>query len=86
VSSPTFSFLALPEVCRAVGLRKTSLYARIAAGSFPAPCKVGPRASRWRSDAVQAWMESQQPEARFRSIEHENAPAVAAEASISARL
>lgn len=76
VSAP-YHFWTLPEVRRAVGLGKTAVYALVAAGAFPAPVKIG-AASRWRSDAVIAWMDAQQPATPLRN---NNAPACEAEAS-----
>lgn len=73
-----YQFWTLPEVRRIVGLGKTRVYALVAAGTFPAPVKIGARCSRWRSDAVMAWMDAQQPVSPLRNS---NAPAVAAEAS-----
>jgi prophage regulatory protein len=43
-------------VVNETGLSKTELYRRIAAGSFPAPVKLGAKAVAWSSLAVQAWI------------------------------
>jgi prophage regulatory protein len=51
------ALLRLPEVSRLTGLSRSALYARIARGEFPAPVKLGPRASRWRLSAIQLWMD-----------------------------
>jgi len=40
-------FLRLPAVKDISGLGKTTLYARIKAGEFPAPVKLGGRAVGW---------------------------------------
>lgn len=46
--------LKLAAVCETVGLSGPVIYRRIAAGVFPPPVKVGPKASRWPDDEVAA--------------------------------
>jgi len=48
--------LRLGEVERRVSLRKTAIYAAIAAGTFPAPTKFG-TASRWVEAEIQQWID-----------------------------
>ncbi|MEE5139119.1 AlpA family phage regulatory protein [Pseudomonas alliivorans] len=55
--------IRLPEVCRQAGFGKSTIYELIAAGTFPAPAKLG-RFSRWSQKEVQGWIE-QQKLARF---------------------
>lgn len=50
--------LRLPEVCRRTGKKRSSLYRDVAAGRFPAPVKIGERASAWPAHQVTAWIES----------------------------
>jgi prophage regulatory protein len=45
----------LPEVERATGLRRSTLYELIRAGTFPAPVKLA-RLSAWPSHEVEAWI------------------------------
>ena len=47
--------LPRPEVERRVGLRCTSIYAGIAAGTFPKPIKSGKR-SLWVESEVSQWI------------------------------
>lgn len=49
--------LRLPDVCSRVGMRRTSIYALIAAGLFPPPVKVG-GASAWVDLEITRWIES----------------------------
>jgi prophage regulatory protein len=49
--------LRIREVCHKTGLAKSTLYAHVARGDFPAPLKIGPRAAGWRSDEIEAWLE-----------------------------
>ncbi|MBP8813533.1 MAG: AlpA family phage regulatory protein [Laribacter sp.] len=48
--------MRLPDVVRATGLSKTTLYARIKEGSFPASVPLGGKAVGWPSDQVEAWI------------------------------
>jgi prophage regulatory protein len=40
------------------GLSKTTIYARIAAGTFPEPIPLGEKAVGWIESEIQAWIES----------------------------
>lgn len=40
------------------GLPKSTLYDYLAAGTFPAPLKIGKRAVAWRLGEVEAWIQS----------------------------
>lgn len=53
-------FLRLSDVTRRVGLSKSYIYAAIQAGKFPAPVKIGGKASRWRESAIVQWMSAQE--------------------------
>lgn len=57
------TILKRPEVSTSCGLGRTALYEAIRRGEFPAPLKLTRRAVGWRSDQVQAWIESR-PSAR----------------------
>lgn len=52
------SLLALEAVCASTTLSKSLVYELIGEGSFPSPVKIGKRRVAWRSEAVQAWMDS----------------------------
>ena len=47
--------LPIEEVMLRSGMGRTALYARIKAGSFPAPAKIG-SSSRWLSTEVDQWV------------------------------
>ena len=54
--------LRMKQVEHYTGLKKSALYNRIKAGSFPKPCYLsgsGRRGSRWRADHVAAWVTKQ---------------------------
>lgn len=44
------------EVEARVGLKKSDLYARMAAGEFPRPIPLGARAVGWLEDEIDAWV------------------------------
>ena len=46
------------DVEQVTGLRRSSLYERVAGGSFPAPVKIGKRAVRWRYGDILEWIEN----------------------------
>jgi prophage regulatory protein len=50
-------FLRLPAVIELVGLKRTAIYERIKAGTFPAPVKLGPRASAWDEQELAQWQD-----------------------------
>jgi prophage regulatory protein len=56
--SESKKFLRLPAVLERVGLKRATIYKRIAAGTFPAPIQIGPRAVAWDEAALAAWQAS----------------------------
>lgn len=48
--------LRRPEVEARTGLSRSELYRRIAQGDFPAPVKLGERASAWPAAEVDNWI------------------------------
>lgn len=58
-----FVYLSIGDVCAAYGkCGRSSLYAKIKTGDFPAPDKDGKR-SLWRSDVVAKWLEDRAAQA-----------------------
>jgi prophage regulatory protein len=55
------TILRLPAVKARVGLSRSSIYARIAAGSFPAPIQLGEgaRARGWVAEEIDSWLTRQ---------------------------
>ncbi|RYL99986.1 AlpA family phage regulatory protein [Sphingobium fuliginis] len=49
------SFLRLPEVMRRTGLKRSTLYNKIAAGSFPAQIQISHNCAGWREDEIDDW-------------------------------
>ena len=51
--------LRLPEVLKVSGFSSPdTVYRLVRAGKFPQPRKLTERSSAWRSDELQAWIES----------------------------
>lgn len=50
--------IRLPAVRERTGLARTSIYTAIAAGTFPAPVRLGKRSVGWRAADVNAWIAS----------------------------
>lgn len=50
--------LRLPAVISASGLQRSTIYERMAKGTFPKNINLGGRAVAWRQSAIQAWVES----------------------------
>ena len=48
--------LRRPEVQTLTGIPRSTLYAKIAVGDFPAPIKIGQRAVAWREAEVNDWL------------------------------
>jgi prophage regulatory protein len=56
--------LRMPEVTQITGFKRAWIYVLMRRGDFPAPLKIGPRAVRWKSSEIYAWLESQ-PKAEY---------------------
>lgn len=52
------AFYRMKDVIRITSLSRPTLYRRIAAGRFPAPVKLGGRASGWTAQDLQAWIDN----------------------------
>jgi prophage regulatory protein len=50
-------FLRRNEVMRVTGQPCSTLYARMAEGSFPKPVRLSPRSVAWRLSEVEAWQQ-----------------------------
>ena len=49
-------FLRLPQVKQSTGLSKSTIYARIAEGTFPKQISLGPRLVVWVESDIQNWI------------------------------
>ncbi len=54
----TTGLMRLPEVLKIFPVRKSTWYSGIRAGKYPAPVKLGERASAWRAEDIRALIES----------------------------
>ena len=50
--------LRLRDVKQKTGLGSSTIYRRIADGSFPAPRSLGPNTVRWLQSEIDAWIKS----------------------------
>lgn len=48
--------IRLKQVIEAVGLQKSAIYKRIAAGEFPKPISLGGRSVAWLESDIDAWI------------------------------
>jgi prophage regulatory protein len=55
--------LRLPAVIQLTGLSRSSIYLRIAEGSFPKQVSLGPRAVGWREIDIENWIQHLQRKA-----------------------
>jgi prophage regulatory protein len=46
----------LPQVEAATGYRRSNIYRLVKRGEFPAPIKIGVRASAWAASSVRSWI------------------------------
>ena len=46
----------LPDLERAIGLKRSTIYAMIADGTFPKPLLLGKRAVGWPAATVREWL------------------------------
>ena len=53
--NPTY-LLRLPEVKKRTGISRSTIYARIACGQFPAPVSLGGRAVAWLESEGIGWI------------------------------
>ncbi len=49
--------LRLSDVLYRTGLSRTTLYRKIAEGTFPHQVRISQKGSGWRASAVETWME-----------------------------
>jgi len=53
----TVVFLKRPEIEKRTGLKRSTIYEKIKAGTFPKPVKLGARAVAGPEAEINAWME-----------------------------
>lgn len=52
------TLVRLSEVCRLLGISRSTIYKRLSDGTFPQPVRLGPRTVRWRIEAIDSWRDS----------------------------
>ena len=53
--------LRLPDVRRATGISKATLYRLVKGGRFPRPVQLGARCVGWRASEIERWLEERPP-------------------------
>ena len=56
--TPLDPVLRRAQVDAATGLGRSTIYAMMAEGTFPAPVRLGRRAVGWRQSAIRAWLDA----------------------------
>ena len=64
MNNSSYGFLRLPQVKSVTGLSKSTIYARIAEGTFPKQIALGPRLVVWVESDIQKWITEQISAAR----------------------
>lgn len=59
----TDRLLRIREVMERTGQGKSTIYRKVAAGTFPKPVSVGGQSVRWRQSDIDAWIASLMPRA-----------------------
>jgi prophage regulatory protein len=54
---PEKRILRLPQVIQKTGYRRSSIYAQMEKGTFPAARKLGPRAVGWDAQEIDEWIQ-----------------------------
>lgn len=60
----TNNIIRKPEVSKITGLPHSTIYRLIKQGTFPAPIKLGERASGWFLNEVEEWINSRKEHSR----------------------
>ncbi len=60
----THKLIRLPQVKQTTGLSKSTIYSRIAEGTFPKQIPIGPRLVVWVESDIQNWIAEQVSAAR----------------------
>jgi prophage regulatory protein len=55
----THTILRLPAVKSTTGLSRSTIYLRVAQGSFPRPVSLGERSVGWLEEEIQEWLQRQ---------------------------
>ena len=58
------TIVRLPAVLDITGLKRSTLYKRVAGGNFPRPIRLGPRAVGWIRHEVDEWLRARIAESR----------------------
>ena len=68
------AILRRKQVEARIGLKRSTLYSKIAAGEFPAPIRLGARAVGWIESEVISWLNGRITESRRDPVKRRIAP------------
>lgn len=57
---PLDRILRSVEVCKVIGLSRTTLWRRVRDGQFPKPIRLSANAVGWRSSVIDEWLSSRE--------------------------
>lgn len=57
-AQPQMRLIRLPEVIARVGIKRSSIYQRMAEGRFPKGRAIGPKSTVWVESEIDAWISS----------------------------
>lgn len=59
--------IRLPETEQRTGLKKSTIYERVATGDFPRPISLGSRAVGWIESDIEEWIDARIAERNYHS-------------------
>ena len=65
-----YPLLSLEATRASTTLSKSSIYDLIGSGDFPAPVKISARRVAWKSEEVQAWLDSRPSTSNVGGVSH----------------
>lgn len=68
-ASPALALLRRPEVTRRTGLSRSTLYARMKAGTFPKPVYLTPTTPAWVEEEIVGWIATLVSERDMRQVQ-----------------
>lgn len=58
---PEIGFVRLPTILQLIPISRSTFLARVKAGEYPKPYKIGPKVSAWNVDDIRALLSSFKP-------------------------
>jgi len=71
VQQAQIELIGVSETRRISGISRTEIWRRVAKGTFPKPCKLGPLTTRWNRPEIIAWAEARLAERDAQAVERD---------------